>query len=87
MLSPTGVMAFNACVMRLQVIGEQVGKLLKNDEKPLSAYPEIPWNAIYGMRNFVSHEYANIDEEVIVSTINDDLPPLKSVIEGLLETY
>lgn len=87
MLSPTGVMAFNACVMRLQVIGEQVGKLLKNDEKPLSAYPEIPWNAIYGMRNFVSHEYANIDEEVIVSTINDDLPPLKSAIEGLLETY
>lgn len=87
MLSPTGVMAFNACVMRLQVIGEQVGKLLKNDEKPLSAYPEIPWKAIYGMRNFVSHEYANIDEEVIVSTINDDLPPLKSVIEGLLETY
>ena len=87
MSSSTGVMAFNACVMRLQVIGEQVGKLLKNDEKPLSAYPEIPWNAIYGMRNFVSHEYANIDEEVIVSTINDDLPPLKSVIEGLLETY
>ena len=27
MLSPTGVMAFNACVMRLQVIGEHVGKL------------------------------------------------------------
>ena len=27
MLSPNGVMAFNACVMRLQVIGEDVGKL------------------------------------------------------------
>ena len=26
MLTPMGVMAFNACVMRLQVIGEQVGK-------------------------------------------------------------
>lgn len=25
MLSPNGVMAFNACVMRLQVIGEDVG--------------------------------------------------------------
>ena len=87
MVSPIGVMAFNACVMRLQVIGEQVGKLLKNDEKPLSAYPEIPWNAIYGMRNFVSHEYANIDEEIIVSTINDDLPSLKSAIESLLAKY
>ena len=87
MLSPTGVMAFNACVMRLQIIGEHVGKLLKNSDKPLSAYPEIPWNAIYGMRNFVSHEYSNIDEVIIVSTINDDLPPLKAAIEGLLEKY
>ena len=86
-LSSTGVMAFNACVMRLQVIGEHVGKLLKNIEKPLSAYSTIPWNAIYGMRNVVSHEYANIDEVIIVSTINDDLPPLKSVIEDLLKRY
>jgi len=87
MLTPMGVMAFNACVMRLQVIGEQVGKLLKSNDKPLSAYPNIPWNAIYGMRNFVSHEYANIDEEIIVSTINDDIPQLKSVIEELLKKY
>ena len=87
MLTPMGVMAFNACVMRLQVIGEQVGKLLKNNAQPLSAYPHIPWNAIYGMRNFVSHEYANIDEEIIVSTINDDIPQLKSVIEELLRQY
>ena len=87
MLSPTGVMAFNACVMRFQVIGEHIGKLLKNEEKPLDAYPNIPWNAIYGMRNIISHEYANIDEDIIVSVINDDLPPLKEVIEELLRKY
>ena len=29
MISPNCVMAFNACVMRLQVIGEHVGKLMK----------------------------------------------------------
>ena len=56
MTSPTGVMAFNACVMRFQVIGEHVGKLLKDDSKPLVAYQEIPWQAIYGMRNLISHE-------------------------------
>lgn len=87
MSSPTGVMAFNACVMRFQVIGEHIGKLLKNEEKPLDAYPNIPWNAIYGMRNIISHEYANIDEDIIVSVINDDLPPLKEVIEELLHKY
>lgn len=39
MSSSTGVMAFNACVMRFQVIGEHIGKLLKNEMKPLDAYP------------------------------------------------
>ena len=32
-------------------------------------------------------EYANIDEEVIVSTINEDIPELKQAIEKLLEDY
>ena len=87
MLSPTGVMAFNACVMRFQVIGEHVGKLLKDEKKPLDAYPDIPWNAIYGLRNIISHEYANIDEEIIVSAINEDLLPLKQAVESLLTHY
>jgi len=86
-LSSTGVMAFNACVMRFQVIGEHVGKLLGNEENPLERYQQIPWHAIYGLRNIISHEYANIDEEVIVSAINNDLVPLKSVIEELLNKY
>ena len=87
MMSSTGVMAFNACVMRFQVIGEQVGKLLSHEDHPLEHYQQIPWHAIYGLRNIISHEYANIDEEVIVSAINNDLVPLKSVIEELLKKY
>ncbi len=84
MSTATGVMAFNACVMRFQVIGEHVGKLLNIEEKPLDAFPHIPWQAIYGLRNIISHEYANIDEEIIVSVINDDLGPLKHAIETML---
>lgn len=84
MISPNRVMAFNACVMRLQVIGEHVGKLLKENGEVLKGYDDIPWNAIYGMRNIISHEYANIDEEIVVSVIHKDLPKLKIVIEELL---
>ena len=86
-LSSTGVMAFNACVMRFQVIGEHVGKLLGNSEHPLDNYNNIPWHAIYGLRNIISHEYANIDEELIVSIINNDLMPLKAAVEDLLKRY
>ena len=84
MTSPNRVMAFNACVMRLQVIGEHVGKLLKEESKPLEKYSHIPWNAIYGLRNIISHEYANIDETIVVSVINDDLPHLKAVVKEML---
>lgn len=87
MTTPTGVMAFNACVMRFQVIGEHVGKLMKSDVHPLDAYPQIPWQAIYGLRNIISHEYASIDEDIIVSAINDNLAPLRLVIEELLKQY
>lgn len=87
MISPNRVMAFNACVMRLQVIGEHVGNLLKEIGNELKAYEAIPWNAIYGMRNIISHEYANIDEDIVVSVINEDLPKLKPVIEELLQRY
>ena len=80
-------MAFNACVMRFQVIGEHVGKLLGNSEHPLDNYNNIPWHAIYGLRNIISHEYANIDEELIVSIINNDLMPLKAAVEDLLKRY
>ena len=87
MISPGRVMAFNACVMRLQVIGEHVGKLLKEQSKPLESYTEIPWQAIYGMRNIISHEYGNVDETIVVSVINEDLPKLKAVIKDLLSKY
>ena len=87
MMSSTGVMAFNACVMRLQVIGEHVGKLLSSSQKPLEAYQQIPWHAIYGLRNVISHEYANIDEVIIVSVINNDLDPLKAAVEELLKKF
>ena len=84
MLSPNGVMAFNACVMRLQVIGEDVGKLLRDESKPLEGYDSIPWHAIYNMRNFISHEYSNIDEDIVFSVIKEHLQPLKDTVERII---
>ena len=85
MLSPNGVMAFNACVMRLQVIGEDVGKLLRDESKPLQGYDSIPWHAIYNMRNLISHEYSNIDEDIVFSVIKEHLQPLKETIDRIIK--
>ena len=88
LLSPSGMEKLDAACMVLIAIGESIKNLDKlTNGKMLPTYPNIPWNAIYSMRNLISHEYANIDEEIIVSAINEDLPPLKSAIESLLKIY
>lgn len=87
LLSPANYMAFNACVMRLQVIGEHVGRLLKIQDNPLEEYKNIPWQAIYGMRNLISHEYANIDEAIVYDTIKNGLPELLIVVDELLKKF
>lgn len=84
--SMEGVMRLNACVMRLQVIGEHVGKLLKVIPEVLKAHKEIPWLAIYDMRNLISHEYSNIDETIIFETIKHDLPILKYTVQNILKS-
>ena len=36
------------------------------------------------MRNFIVHEYANVDEEAIFTTLKTDLPELKQVSKQIL---
>lgn len=84
LLSPDNVMKFDSCVMRLQAIGEQIGKILKEDNCPLDKYPDIPWMAAYDMRNFISHEYSSIDEEIVFDVIKEDLPPMQEAVEKIL---
>jgi len=37
------------------------------------------------MRNFLSHQYVEVDEVAFFSTIREDLPPLKQVVERMLQ--
>ena len=87
LLSPNNMMRFDSCVMRLQAIGEQIGKLLKEDNCPFDKYPEIPWVAAYDMRNFISHEYANIDEAIVFDVIKEDLPRMQEAVKKILNDY
>lgn len=87
LLSPDNMMRFDSCVMRLQAIGEQIGKILKEHNCPFDKYPEIPWVAAYDMRNFISHEYANIDEAIVFDVIKEDLPRMQEAIQKILLDY
>lgn len=85
MISFERVTLFDSCVLRLQIIGEEVGKLMKIENGPLALHPEIPWQQIYSMRNFISHEYSQVDEDIVFQVIKEDLPSLKAAVKDLLE--
>lgn len=87
LISPDSMMKFDSCVMRLQAIGEQIGKILKEDNCPFDKYPEIPWVAAYDMRNFISHEYANIDEAIVFDVIKEELPRMQEAVKKMLLEY
>lgn len=43
--------------------------------------------SLYGMRNLISHEYANVDEVIVFDTIKNGLPELRAAVEALLKKY
>lgn len=83
-MSQDGVFLMGGVCMQLIQIGESVKALgQKTNSTYLSAYPEIPWKDIKGLRNIIAHEYANVDEEEIFNVVQNDLPKLLSVVKRM----
>lgn len=39
------------------------------------------------MRNFISHEYANIDEAIVFDVIKEELPRMQEAVKKMLLEY
>jgi len=68
-----GVMAYDAILRNLAVIGEAV-KSLPNDFK--EGHPGTPWPSIAGLRKAVVHEYFRVNPELIRDIVDSQLAPL-----------
>ena len=83
--SPDAMDLFDATVLRVQVVGEMLiddkteRKLLRPN------YPEIPWKSVFGMRNFISHEYSMVNPEKIFYTVKQDFPQLILVLHRIID--
>lgn len=81
----SGMTIFRACSMSIQCITENFIKVRNNTKTGFfNKYNTIPWKEVFGMRNFIAHEYANVDEEAIFATLKKDLPVLKEVSKQIL---
>ena len=80
----TGLIVFRACSMSLQYITEsfvKVRNLCGNDF--FKSYKAVPWPSVFGMRNFLSHEYGDVDAEGIFNTVKTNIPELLQVTETI----
>ena len=82
----SGMILFRACGMSLQYVTESLIKIRNLCGRPFfDAYKDIPWEAVFGMRNFLSHEYDEVDAEGIFNTVKDNVPELYKAVLQMLE--
>ena len=67
----------DSMLFRMIQISENVRKL--SDEYKAER-KIIPWNAIYGLRNRIVHDYGNVDLNIVYDTLKNDIPELLELL-------
>ena len=57
----------------IQVIGEAARRVSPQFR---DRHPQIPWEAIAGMRSKIVHDYMNVDEDIVWDSVTQELQPL-----------
>ena len=84
--SSVGVDKIDAICMMLIVIGESLKNLDKiTDGTLLPQYPEVDWKKAKGMRDILTHHYADINAEAVFYTCKNKIPQLRETIQKIRE--
>ncbi len=67
----------------IEIIGEAAKKVTAETRSKAAG---IKWAAIAGMRDRLIHAYFDVNLDLLWDTLVDDLPPLMSELESLLES-
>jgi uncharacterized protein with HEPN domain len=71
----------DAILRRITIIGEATKRLSKDFREQ---HPSIPWKAIAGMRDVITHDYDEVDLDEVWTVIRENLPQLLKFIEPLI---
>jgi uncharacterized protein with HEPN domain len=48
-------------------------------------YRQIPWARMKSTRNFIAHEYPKVEFKGMWDTANFELPPIRAMLQKMLE--
>ncbi len=71
-------MMYYAVVKNIEIIGEAANMLT---QEFLVSHPQTPWKQVKGMRNYIVHEYFQIDDTVVWDVVTENLVELKEQVE------
>ena len=74
-------MMFYAVVKNIEMMGEAANMLTLEFQ---NTHTETPWKMVKGMRNYIVHEYFQIDNVVVWDVVTKELKPLREQIEKYL---
>ena len=72
---------YYSVVKNVEVVGEAAYMLTKAFKR---THPEVPWKFIQGMRHFLVHDYATIDDKELYNTAINDIPVLRQQVAQYL---
>ena len=75
------VLRYYGIVKNIEIIGE-AARMLTHAFK--AAHPEVNWRSIANMRNFLVHEYFQVDSEVVWSVIHKEIVELREQVTRYL---
>lgn len=74
-------MMYYAVVKNIEIIGEAANMVTSDFQ---DAHPDTPWKKIKGMRNYIIHEYFQVDDIVVWEVATKDLPALQEQVTDYL---
>ncbi len=82
-----GLSTLDSIGMMLIAIGESLKKFERAGGKPcLEEHPEVDWKGAKGIRDFLSHNYFDIDAEVVFVVCEEKLSGLKQAFHSIEES-
>jgi len=75
--------AQDAVLRNFQILGDAARLMSEEGRRKFNT---IPWQEILGMRNTLVHAYFGVDLEIVLKTVQKDVPKLQQSLSAIIGT-